>query len=183
MDFSQWVSDRVLSTLGISEPTIVDYMISAAKSCSSGEKLFQDLVKVADIPDNPQVHAFLTELVEKVPRSSKSSKSSERRKKHSEKTDILNRNMQFSLLNETEVEQEVKLVPHQTKKSFRKREIETEESEDESVDLEQEPQNSEKDLISKQEAIIQDDIRERDEFAARLKERDKLKTKNVTCNL
>ena len=164
MDFSLWVSDRVLSTLGISEPTVVDYMISAAKSSSSGEKLFQDLVKVADIPDSPQVHAFLAELVERVPRPLKASAA--RKKKVLEKTDMLSKNMKFSLLDESEIQSLEEIKTH-TERAFHPRKKQMHESDEES---ESSLGKNDQDEDIK---AMQDDIRERDEFAARLKERDK----------
>lgn len=154
MDFKTWVSDRVLSTLGISEPTVVDYMISKAKSCSSGSSLLEELVKVADIPSDPKVLEFLNDLVQRVP---------QKRKTIRPKEDVLEKNIRYSLLTVEELPEDVKLGTVKKKKSFKKRAKEDVDS----------SSNSDADVK------IKDDIRERDEFAARLKERDKLKTKNV----
>jgi pre-mRNA-splicing factor ATP-dependent RNA helicase DHX16 len=138
MNFKTWVSDRIMSTLGLSEPTVVDYVISKAKSSKSGQDLLQELVKVAEIPESTAVLEFMNELVLKVPRA------------HKSKTkDVLEKNIRYSLLVEEDAKVENLPDSRKNKKEFKPR-IKSDDSEDEQTK----------------------DLRERDEFAKRLKERD-----------
>lgn len=143
-----------MSTLGLSEPTVVDYLISKAKACKTGSDLFQELVKVAELPSSPSVLLFMDELVAKAPKSHKKSSL-----ELQEKKDVLEKNMRYSLLDDDHLEASQANVQHRKKKEFKPR-VKASESSDESLDEQTK------------------DLRERDEFAKRLKERDLQKSIN-----
>jgi pre-mRNA-splicing factor ATP-dependent RNA helicase DHX16 len=119
MNFKTWVSDRIMSTLGLSEPTVVDYIISKAKSSKSGQDLFQELVKVAEIPESTSVLEFMNELVLKVPRTQKS-----------KTKDVLEKNIRYSLLVDEDAKVENLQESRKNKKEFKPR-IKSDDSEDE----------------------------------------------------
>ena len=71
-----WVSDHIHALLGVSERTLVQYVIAIASSASSSSSLFEKLVE-ADLPNDERSRNFAKELFDRVPRlnSKKAAKS------------------------------------------------------------------------------------------------------------
>ncbi|CAG8463709.1 8740_t:CDS:10 [Cetraspora pellucida] len=131
MDLRSWVSDNTLKLVGMSEATIVDYMIAEAQCAKSRESLREAL---SELPQTAEAQRFINELFDRVPRkneqNSKKSKKS-KKEKNLRKKDTLNG---------------------------------WEKSEDE--------------YLKEENEKIQDII-ERDEYAKRLREKDKERTKKL----
>lgn len=214
MDFRTWVSDRVLSLLGLSEETLVDYFIATAKSASSPNALFATLQSVADLPSTPAIKGFVKDLHDRVPRPARSSAGSlqakERKARDKDSVSLLRKNQSYGLLMDDEdIEQQddsadtaskkkKKKKDKSSSKKLRKKEEDVGEWDPEEedkgsasrADLDKDNNGSketleqeEEDEFTRQEREREADLLERDEFATRLKERDKEKTKKVTLLL
>ena len=193
MDFRTWVNDRALAILGISEPAITEFIIATASSSSSPSSLYTKLSTVADLPQTEQVKEFVQELFKKAPRKKTSSAKDDaldRKMMEKEQIQLLERNKKYTLLDEEEdVEMKSKEVIHiqkgkHSKKRYKRVKDEKEWDEDEEDEIqnqrEKEEQEEQEAKDEQEELSREQDLKERDEFASRLKERDKSKTKVST---
>ncbi|XP_076943643.1 pre-mRNA-splicing factor ATP-dependent RNA helicase DEAH1-like [Bidens hawaiensis] len=71
-DLKTWVSDKLISLLGYSQPTVVQYMISLAKKASSPSDVFDNL-KDMGVSNLNDTRTFAEELFRKVDRKSSGS--------------------------------------------------------------------------------------------------------------
>ncbi|CAG8496477.1 12910_t:CDS:10, partial [Acaulospora colombiana] len=144
MDLRSWVSDNALKLLGMSERTIVDYIIAEAQSSKGKEALYE---KLNHLLPTAEARQFIEELFDRVPRksSTQSGDSSVKRKRE---------------------EQEArKLVESKNSYKFiQDTDLVVEKSEDE--------------YIKEEKERIQD-LKERDEFAKRLRDKDKERVKKL----
>jgi pre-mRNA-splicing factor ATP-dependent RNA helicase DHX16 len=176
-----WVSDKLMKLTGISEENVVDFVIAAAKKAKSAESLSRSIIDVAQLANSSEVNGFIHELYQKFPRKEK--------KKIDNKADQVAKEMQqkskYTLLLDDE--------DHETEpaKSSRKRARDSESSSRKPKSLRKTDKSSKAkeweildasdDYLSEVEYIksadeneskIDKDIRERDEFAERLREKD-----------
>ncbi|EAU85955.2 pre-mRNA splicing factor [Coprinopsis cinerea okayama7 len=188
---------------GLADRSIIDFIIAAAKSAKSAESLFASL-NASGLPDSPDAHQFVNELYSKVPRRSKKSAADAARKQAEKEAKAL-RSQKYGLLLEDE-DQSIEILkekPRESSKSKRDKQIrkrdydgkewESDEEEkarkrwkgdeegerrDEDADMDGEPaEEIDEEALKEQQRL--EDIRERDAFAERMKERDKQKTKKV----
>ncbi|KAG2010126.1 pre-mRNA splicing factor [Coprinopsis cinerea AmutBmut pab1-1] len=198
-----FVSDNALKLFGLADRSIIDFIIAAAKSAKSAESLFASL-NASGLPDSPDAHQFVNELYSKVPRRSKKSAADAARKQAEKEAKAL-RSQKYGLLLEDE-DQSIEILkekPRESSKSKRDKQIrkrdydgkewESDEEEkarkrwkgdeegerrDEDADMDGEPaEEIDEEALKEQQRL--EDIRERDAFAERMKERDKQKTKKV----
>ncbi|KAJ3018695.1 hypothetical protein HKX48_002738 [Thoreauomyces humboldtii] len=199
-----WVSDNVIKLLGMSERTVVDYIIASAKSAKSRSALGRSL-EAADLPAGPDTQSFVAALYNRVDRPAKvgSKKAAPRKTAERDAVKLLQKNQQFGLLLEDEGDDGVSVAEakgdHRSSKSrdksekkdrkLRKRDDDESargwaEEEGEAPAVKRVRTKAPRDDLSEDEytkdANERDrDLKERDEFAARLKERDKEKTKKL----
>ncbi|KAI8815818.1 pre-mRNA splicing factor [Fimicolochytrium jonesii] len=192
----------------MSESTVVDFVLAAAKSAKSRSSLAKSLQAV-DLPATSEAEHFVTELFSRVGRSGGSSSKAAALKKTQRKADekeavrLLQKNQQFSLLLDeegsrpaasTDGSSRKKDKSDRKEKRLRKRDDlesargwEKEEGED---DYGQRPPKRSKTAAEEdghasneeepvEESEMDRDLREREEFAARLREKDKEKTKKI----
>ncbi|KAI7754434.1 hypothetical protein M8C21_019224, partial [Ambrosia artemisiifolia] len=65
IDLKTWVSDKLMSLLGFSQPTLVQYVISLSKKASSPSDIF-DYLKDMQVSSLNDTHAFAEEIFQKV---------------------------------------------------------------------------------------------------------------------
>ncbi|KND01288.1 uncharacterized protein SPPG_03097 [Spizellomyces punctatus DAOM BR117] len=197
--FRTWVSDNVMKLLGMSEKTVVDYIIASAKSAKSEAALSRSL-EAADLPATADARRFVSELYTRMDRPLLSSKKSQRRAAEKETVRLIQKNQQFGLLlDDDEVVDGMDIDGEQSRKRDRKEKKEKKKlrkrNEEETAkgwekDSDDEPplKRTRRDSIPKEESddeytrdekAREQDLKERDEFAARLRERDKEKTKKL----
>uniref|UniRef100_A0A3Q2CK27 RNA helicase n=1 Tax=Cyprinodon variegatus TaxID=28743 RepID=A0A3Q2CK27_CYPVA len=161
----QWVNDRLHDILGLSDRYVSQFMIGIARKASSPEDLVSRLEQTGTIDIDQSVTAFAKELFEKTWRKTlvveKPSKAVERMAIEMER-----KNRTYTLLEDSDSgEEEARDRPAGKKKKNERRSVKEEEEEEEEWE--------------KEERERQQDIKARDEFAQRVREKDKEKTRNI----
>ena len=166
-----WVADELHSLSGISDHTIADYLISLAKKSSSAPELIDKIRDTDAIDMTPRVEVFAAELMAKMPRTGKSAgqaRKEENRAREAEAERVRRQNASYKMLSDDDEGDEAEgpaIKPKKAKKKKKKREKERG-SEDDDMD---EFERMEKDRLQ--------DLKERDELAKRLVEKDEEKRK------
>ncbi|KAI0632164.1 P-loop containing nucleoside triphosphate hydrolase protein [Trametes polyzona] len=205
-DLERYISDNALRFFGLSDRSIIDYVVASASSAKSPEALFIQL-NASGLPDTPDAHNFAQEVYARVPRKSKHKKASDSARKQAEQEAKALRAQKFDfLLDEDNTTGGVVEIGRGSKKSdkkdkkerhLRKREGDTREWEsDEEEKARKRPRQDDDDRSRRDEdedmniELPEDeearkererlqDLQERDAFAQRVRERDKEKTKKV----
>ncbi|RPD77807.1 pre-mRNA splicing factor [Lentinus tigrinus ALCF2SS1-7] len=213
-DLERYISDNALRFFGLSDRSIVDYVVASASSAKSPEALFSSL-NASGLPDTPDAHQFAQEVFSRAPRRSKHKKASDSARKQAEQETKALHSQKFGfLLDEDDSgvvevggskrsagkkEKKEKKERHLRKREGDTREWESDEEEKarkrprqedyEGSRWEQERKREQddddmnvelpEDEETRKERERLEDLRERDAFAERVKERDKEKTKKV----
>ncbi|KAJ3289529.1 hypothetical protein HK104_007398 [Borealophlyctis nickersoniae] len=198
-----WVSDTLMKLQGMSDRTVVDFVIVSAQSVKTPDGLLKQLQDF--LPAGAETRRFVSELFQRVPRATQaaSTKKLQRRAAERETAGLLQKNSKFTLLLDDEDEvgsggQEEELVKKKDKKKdkekkrSRRREDDAERAKAWEKDEEEDmppakrkrsdadaKDESEDDEYVKEEKAREQDLKERDEFAARLRDKDKEKTKKL----
>ncbi|KAI8922414.1 pre-mRNA splicing factor [Powellomyces hirtus] len=191
-----------MKLLGMSERTVVDYVIAAAKSAKSQTALRRAL-EAADLPPTSDTQQFVVDLYNRVERPAVVPKKLPRKTDERETVKLLQRNQQFGLLLEDDddrgnaIETDLSAERSGSKRDKKQRKLrkrdeaesarawQHEEGEDDGPPSKRSrtkpPQDEESgdDDYTKDENARDQDLKERDEFAARLREKDKEKTKKL----
>nr|CDJ94565.1 DNA RNA helicase and Helicase-associated region and Domain of unknown function DUF1605 domain containing protein [Haemonchus contortus] len=182
MSVEQWVSDELHAIVGISDRTICQYVLALARKSSSTEDFIGKLKDNDALEINDSVRRFASQLMNKLPRAApkqtvrKGPSAAELRER-----ELVRLSNTMTVLEEEE-------EPVYTKKSSHHQRKRRESSSDDEV-----PQSSKKTEVKQEkrkeassdsdfEAIegeLDRDIKERDELAARIRKREKEKTRNV----
>uniref|UniRef100_A0A1A8F9B5 Pre-mRNA-splicing factor ATP-dependent RNA helicase DHX16 n=1 Tax=Nothobranchius korthausae TaxID=1143690 RepID=A0A1A8F9B5_9TELE len=197
-NLEQWVNDRLHDILGLSDRYVPQFMIGLARKASSSEDFVSRLEQTGTIDIDQSVTAFAKELYEKIPRQQaveKPSKALERQAIEMER-----KNRTYTLLEDSDSDsdevaarekQKGKKKSKEKDRGNQKRNIRQKKdssSEDETLqrgDSFQEDRTSvkreddEEEEWEKEERVRLEDIKERDAFAQRVKEKDKEKTRNI----
>lgn len=196
MEVKQWVSDYMMKQFGMSEKTIVEYILVLSQSAKSPDQLADSLLTNADLPDNNQTRAFANELYHKVPRKAKKLQSDtlSRKVKDKETIKVLQKNDSFKLLLDDDEDQDIQsgLLQKKPKKDKKTKKSRTKEPgnawESDPEDglsvmrkkqKEAKEKEQEQDEFELAEIERAKDAKERDEFAARVLEKDKARTKKT----
>ncbi|GBE84901.1 Pre-mRNA-splicing factor ATP-dependent RNA helicase-like protein [Sparassis crispa] len=204
-DLERYISDNALRFFGLSNRSIVDYVVASASSSKSPESLFSAL-NASGLPDTPDAHGFAQEVYARAPRKTKHKKHADHSRRQAEEEAKLLRSQKFGLILEDDVGQSSavelkkgerssgkgKHERHTRKRESDARDWESDEEEmarkrlrtDDSEDRrreEEEDMNVElpEDEEKRKERQRLEDLRERDAFAERVKGRDREKTKRV----
>ncbi|KAI0075056.1 hypothetical protein K474DRAFT_1454458 [Panus rudis PR-1116 ss-1] len=208
-DLERYISDNALLLFGLSDRSIVDYVLAAASTAKSPEALFVAL-NASGLPDTPHAHQFIQEVYSRAPRKSK--KKSESARKQAEQEAKALRSQKFDYLIEEDPAQgstsiELKAAKrssakdkkdrHTRKRESDAREWESDEEEherkrarrddspedrrrdDERRDADESRYEEEEDEEARKERERLEDLKERDAFAERVKQKDKEKTKRI----
>ena len=183
-DLHLWVSDKLHESMGMSDKHAVDYLIGLAKSTSTPDSYISKLSAV--LGDDHNISSVARELWDKIPRKQKSV--SINRMKEKEALEIQRKNASYQMLSDTDEDEGPPIVIKKSKKEKKnKKKRDTKErrkssSDDESDDGHVSKKRTKKGSKSDSdgdEDLRMNDLKERDEFAARLKKRDKDKQRNL----
>ncbi|KAJ3186910.1 hypothetical protein HDU85_006946 [Gaertneriomyces sp. JEL0708] len=200
--FRTWVSDHVISLLGMSESTVIDFIIASAQKARSRDALAKSLTSAAGLPPTAAAQKFISDLYSRAGGGATAAKKkkteAERRAKEAEKVKVLEKNRTFALvLDDDDHMMDVdSSAPSKTRtekrekreKKLRKRtedELNGEEEEEPPLKRlrreldKRRPTEDDDDEEARVERERERDLKERDEFAARLREKDKEKTKKL----
>ena len=174
-----WVADELHSLSGISDHTIADYLISLAKKCTSPSELVDKIRDTETIDVTPRVEAFAAELLTKIPRAGKSAgqvRKEENRAREAEAERTRRQNASYKMLSEDEDADDAAFrraaisKPKKAKKKKKKRGKDADGEDDDADDDMDEFERMEKERLQ--------DLKERDELAKRLVEKDEEKRKS-----
>ncbi|KAL0960804.1 hypothetical protein HGRIS_005820 [Hohenbuehelia grisea] len=201
-ELERYISDNALRLFGLADRSIIDYVLASASSSKSPEALFSAL-NASGLPDNPDAHEFIKTVYERAPRKSKHKRSADNAHKKTEKESKALRSQKFGLLLDDDSQSDVVAVKkekrgskekkdrHLRKREYDEKEWESDEEEqarkrwkgeDEQGPSQQDMEldgESVEDEKARQERERLEDLRDRDAFADRVRERDKERTKKV----
>ncbi|KAH9042047.1 pre-mRNA splicing factor [Lactarius pseudohatsudake] len=206
-DLERYISDNALQFFGLSDKSIVDFVIASASSSKTTDALFSSL-HAAGLPDTPSAHAFISEVYRQAPRKQKHRRPDDAVRKRAEKDAKALRKQQFSFVIDedsspssvTELAKDKSRSSgkdkHDRERHIRKRESDAQEWESDEeekarkrwkgAEEDHEPtapdemdEEFPEDETERQARERDQDLRERDEFAERVRKRDKDKTKKV----
>ncbi|KAF8195491.1 pre-mRNA splicing factor [Pholiota molesta] len=205
----RYVSDNALRLFGLSDRSMIDYVIASASSSKTPESLFAAL-NASGLPDTADAHNFVSELFSKVPRKHKHKSSSDSARKQAEKEAKALRSQKFGFLLEDDAERDDIVVLKKDKgkgkekdRHIRKRDYDGKEWESDEEEKARKRWKGEsrgpgegegsasgsrdddmdveplEDEEARKERERLEDLRDRDAFAERVRDRDKEKTKKV----
>ncbi|XP_033123605.1 pre-mRNA-splicing factor ATP-dependent RNA helicase DHX16-like [Anneissia japonica] len=187
-----WVRDQLHDILGISDRYIAEYLIGLAKKSFTSEAFVDTLQKTGAIEVDNRTIAFASQLWMKIPRKVSSSvvnrameKAAISQHQQNQKYQILSSDDDVDIV---ETKPSTKKSIKSKKRNIRKKEASS--SSSSSSESEEEQRHSKKrrfkddtssdsDEWNKEEKERLKDLKERDEFANRLKRKDKDRTRNV----
>ncbi|XP_024969218.1 pre-mRNA-splicing factor ATP-dependent RNA helicase DEAH1-like isoform X1 [Cynara cardunculus var. scolymus] len=193
-DLKIWVSDRLMSLLGYSQPTLVQYVISLSKKASSPSDIHSNL-KDMGVSSSNETRAFAEEIFRKV--EHKNSGSNPYRQQEEEAAMLAKKQRTYKLLEADDDDENderngsISVAPQSKKadkraKRFRKK---TENQEDEDNEgagilkeerrVKQKASREESDGSESEEERLRDQI-EREELERHLREKDAAKTTKLT---
>ena len=171
----RWVSDELHTVSGISDKTIAEYFVSLAKQSSSSSDLIQRIRDTDTLQIDPNVEAFAQELFSKVPRREPKtmSKTQAATKREEQKVREMTEKRYDLIKSSSEDDEKLKIKPGKNKKKSKKeKKKKTEEGSKKKDD-------SSEDEFERQERERREDLKERDELAKRLVEKDKDRTRKI----
>lgn len=172
----QWVSDQLHSILGMSDRYVAQFLINMAQKSSSQRELVEKIRDTGTISVNDEVVGFVGQLWEKVPHREPREKPARAHERAVRQ--VLEQNAQYALLPDSD-EEAPSTAPR--KKSSTKRHLrrKTEDASDEDTPVVAAASSRSVTEADPEEDERLRDLKERDEFAARLRDRDKDKTRNI----
>jgi pre-mRNA-splicing factor ATP-dependent RNA helicase DHX16 len=97
-----WVNDRLHELVGLSEGSVVDFVVALAKKAPSADALSRALIDQAGLPSGPATQAFAAQLAERAPRGGRATglKSAEeqRREDEAKQRELLAKSRAMSLI-------------------------------------------------------------------------------------
>ena len=197
MDIRSWVSDNTIKYLGAAHSTVVDYIIAEAQSAKSPEVLYNKLSGVG-FPSGAEGRDFAENLYVKVPRQRKHTVAVQRKVKEKETTAFVQQNSSYKLLLDPEedttqaapVQKEKKEKKEKKSKTRRREDGEDQWASDEEekrarkrrrevYEEEQQAKYEAQFDEEEQEEMRRQDEKERDEFAEKMKAKDKATQQKV----
>lgn len=187
-ELRRWIGDHAIKFFGMSDSTTIDFVHVSATSAKSPSDLFHTLSSLG-LPSNADGQAFASALFRKIPRASGSSASalqgiaeydngSRGVGKASRKAGEKER--YGLLLDDVAGTEELSIKPQRNKRKRVKRGEGRDEDEEAAVDLKTEmSKNDDEPEEARKERERLRDLVERDEFARRIREKDKDSTKRV----
>ncbi|KAF9050966.1 hypothetical protein BDZ89DRAFT_520515 [Hymenopellis radicata] len=200
-DVERYISDNSLRLFGLADRSIIDYVLASASSAKTPDALFSSL-HASGLPDTPDAHEFINTVFTQAPRKHKHKRSAaEKAQRQAEKDSKSLRSQKFDLLLEDDTA-DVQPLPkekrpkekkerdrHTRKRDYDDKEWESDEEEqvrkrsrvdDSAMDVEEpEPEFPEEDEAEKKERERLDDLKDRDAFAERVRDRDRERTKKI----
>ncbi|KAA1479499.1 hypothetical protein DENSPDRAFT_161169 [Dentipellis sp. KUC8613] len=206
-DLQRYISDNAMQLFGLSDKSIIDYVIASASSSKSPEAFFTAL-NASGLPDTTEAHAFINEVYQRAPRKHKHKRTEDSARKQAEREAKNLRSKQFPLLTDdddgssgvVELKKKSKsLGKDQHERHTRKRETDGREWESDEEETARKRRKGNEDRTrgrrpdgeermdveglenedARRERERLEDLKERDEFAERVKQRDSDRTKRI----
>ncbi|KAF9075987.1 pre-mRNA splicing factor [Rhodocollybia butyracea] len=199
-DLERYISDNCIQLFGLADKSIIDYVLASASKSKTSDALFGAL-NASGLPDSTAAHAFVNEVFQRAPRKHKHKKDSSHREAEKEAKALRTQKFGFLLEDDASTSTDVSSKERKEKrksdkreKQIRKRdydEREWESDEEEKArkriraeeDHDREPDDAEmeneEDEETRKERERMEDLRDRDAFADRIRERDKTRTKKM----
>ena len=178
-ELKTWVSDQLHTLVGFSEANLADYVCGLANKQRSAQGLLSALHE-ADVPDNAATRRFASELWSRIPRQKAASADKVQRK---ETLALMRENESYRPVEADEADEadEVTAAVQQAlaAKEKERRRTEKHERKRQRADDKEEKREREKAAPLDPEAVREQDLRERDELAERLRLRDLANTKTL----
>ncbi|KIY65918.1 putative pre-mRNA splicing factor [Cylindrobasidium torrendii FP15055 ss-10] len=201
-ELEQYISDNSLRLFGLSDKSIVSYVLATASSAKSPDALFSSLT-ASGLPNTPDAHEFINRVYTQAPREHKHKRTAEEKaQRAAEKESKALRSQKFSLIldEDTSTAQPLpkekrpkeKQDRHTRKRDYDEKEWESDEEdkarkrqrlEDERTredDLDMDGALPEEDEEERRERERLEDLQERDAFAERMRDRERDRTKKLT---
>ncbi|XP_042002540.1 pre-mRNA-splicing factor ATP-dependent RNA helicase DEAH1-like isoform X2 [Salvia splendens] len=193
-ELKTWVSDKLMSLLGYSQPTVVQYVITLSKKASSPTEIVNQLVGLG-IPSSAETVGFAKEIFARV--EHKSSGPNQYQQKEREAAMLARKQKTYTLLEDDDDDDDtVRVSPppkneESRKKKFRKRskpqdDIDDDDDDDEVVNhggkerqVKRRTAPDEDDGSESEEERLRDQ-REREELERHIRERDAAGTRKIT---
>ncbi|CAM1308225.1 DHX16 (predicted), partial [Pycnogonum litorale] len=179
-----WVDDQLHALLGMTGKHVGQYVTILARKSDSSQELIQKIKDTGIMDVDDSVESFATQLWNKVPHAEVKIKPE--RIREQQIVELMVKNKNYKLLSDEDENYEApskkpKMSSKSRSKNIRKRtEIESSsESEKESVPTNQQNRSESEDEFDKMEKDRLKDLKERDEFAGRLKDKDKERQRNI----
>ncbi|KAG2113658.1 pre-mRNA splicing factor [Suillus cothurnatus] len=206
-DLHRFISDNCVRLFGLADRSIIDFVQASASTSKTPDALFSSLT-ASGLPNTPDAHVFINELFSRVPRKSKHKSSADSTRKQAEKEAKALNARRFEFLLEDEATPDVselkgkrkekrkedresgkeKRERHLRKREHDSREWESDEEEkhrkrrkpdDVETNADEEAMDIPEDEDERKERDRLQDMKERDAFAERVREKDREKTKKV----
>ncbi|KAM7304929.1 pre-mRNA-splicing factor ATP-dependent RNA helicase DHX16 [Ixodes scapularis] len=178
----QWVSDQLHSILGLSDRYVAQFLVHLAKKSSSKQDLVRKIQDTGTITVNDQVVGFVGQLYDQVPHQEQREKPARAHERAIR--EALEQNAKYELLPDSD--DEASTASAVKKKSTKKRHLRKKDTTDDASDDESQrakPDDKKTKAEPSWDSDPEDerlkDLKERDEFAARLRDKDKEKTRNI----
>jgi pre-mRNA-splicing factor ATP-dependent RNA helicase DHX16 len=200
MDLRSWVSDNTIKFLGAAHSTVVDYIIAEAQSAKSPDVLFNKLAGVG-FPSGGEGRDFAESLFVKVPRQRKHAVSVQKKVKEKETSAFIQKNSSYKLLLDPEEETTQTPPVQKERKDKKEKKSKTRRREDgedqwasdeedkrarkrrrEEYEEEQRAKYEAQFDEEEQEEMKRQDEKERDEFAEKMKAKDKAAQQKVVLH-
>ncbi|ESO83803.1 hypothetical protein LOTGIDRAFT_197014, partial [Lottia gigantea] len=183
MSVEKWVSEKLFDLLGISDKYIAQYFVGLAGKSSSADDFVFRLKETGTVEVDDNIIGFTKELWNKVPHKKKAVKSLTTEQQS--QLELERKNQTFQLLSDGD-DDDYEIPTKKTKKeNKRQKHLRKKQESDSSSESEKDepvqkrgrsPSASDSDDVEKERLH---DLQERDEFANRLKDKDKEKTRNI----
>lgn len=196
----KWVADELHGILGFSETHTVEYIVSLARTTKSPAALLGKLAE-ADVPSNERTRRFAAELFSKAPQSSSASAASksgsDARQQHREAASLVRQNDRYAMVSDGDDDGEDE-VQAAVQKALQEKEKERQRAQRKRARAEEATERERTSHTagagaggadggggggggsSSADALRDQDLRERDEFAERLRQRDLERTKKLS---
>ncbi|GAK66928.1 pre-mRNA splicing factor [Moesziomyces antarcticus] len=179
-DLRRWISDNSLRFFGLSQSSIIDFIQVSASSAATPSDLFQSLTSLG-LPSTEDARGFVQQLHQRVPRASHSRSSAAPKTAASQ--DGAKSKKRYGLLLDDDGEEELAIKPEKKKK--KRKEVKepapaeaTSSRPSRSPSPRRSPSGAGSDDESRELARLKD-LAERDEFARRMRDKDKSSTRNM----
>uniref|UniRef100_A0A7M5UD86 RNA helicase n=2 Tax=Clytia hemisphaerica TaxID=252671 RepID=A0A7M5UD86_9CNID len=163
IDLQNYVSDKLHEVLGMSDKNVVHYLIGLGKKTDDVEKYVKELNNV--LGDEGNFQSVAKDIWNRIPRAVKGENMNRVKERIAKAEEV--ENQSYKMLSDTD-EEDLVIRPTKVKKKKKDREKKKKKKDNTSSSEEDEEKHRLRDL------------RERDEYAERVKKRDKDKTRNVT---
>jgi len=163
IDLQNYVSDKLHEVLGMSDKNVVHYLIGLGKKTDDVEKYVKELNNV--LGDEGNFQSVAKDIWNRIPRAVKGENMNRVKERIAKAEEV--ENQSYKMLSDTD-EEDLVIRPTKVKKKKKDREKKKKKKDNTSSSEEDEEKQRLRDL------------RERDEYAERVKKRDKDKTRNVT---